>query len=134
EIEFFVSQDGLLPDESQTRLEPLGHFPLSLIVRAGHPLLSDGDAAARYPILRSSWAGLPLPAEIAGHVQGKPNVVEDFGTLAAVTASTDAIWFSSAYAVTEELARGILCELDWLRDREIRIVMYTLARRSLSPH
>ncbi|HEX7858410.1 MAG TPA: LysR family transcriptional regulator [Sphingobium sp.] len=133
EIEFFVSQDGLLHDVSQARIELIGHFPLSLIVRAGHPLLRGDDADARFPILRSSWAGLPLPPEILPHVRGAPNVVEDFGTLAAITASSDAIWFSSAYAVAEELSEGTLCELPRTQRHEVRVVMYTLARRSLSP-
>jgi DNA-binding transcriptional LysR family regulator len=136
EIEFFVSQDGLLPDSAQARIEALGQFPLSLIVRAGHPLLSDDCPGMTFPVVRSSWAGLPLPAEIADHVRGASNVVEDFGTLAMLTASSDAIWFSSAYAVTEELAAGRLRELPLpalVPPREIRVVMYTLARRSPSP-
>ncbi|MFT3964675.1 MAG: LysR family transcriptional regulator [Sphingobium sp.] len=133
EIEFFVSQDGLLHDVSAARIDLLGHFPLSLIVRAGHPLLSGGDPKARFPILRSSWAGLPLPPGIRGNVRGAPNVVEDFGTLAAVTASTDAIWFSSAHAVARELAEGSLRELPMGHGQHVRVVIYTLARRSLSP-
>ncbi|HEX7872826.1 MAG TPA: LysR family transcriptional regulator [Sphingobium sp.] len=133
DIEFFVSQDGLLQDVSQARVDMLGHFPISLIVRAGHPLLAGDDPAARFPLLRSSWAGLPLPTEIRDNVRGAPNVVEDFGTLAAVTASSDAIWFSSPFAVTEELAEGRLCELPGTQRQEVRVVMYTLARRSLSP-
>lgn len=133
EIEFFVSQDGLLHDVSQARVDLLGHFPLSLIVRAGHPLLDAPDSDRRFPILRSSWAGLPLPPAIRDHVQGAPNVVEDFGTLAELTAATDAIWFSSAYAAAQELADGRLCELPQPHRHEVRVVMYTLARRSLSP-
>ncbi len=137
EIEFFVSQDGLIQDVAQARIEPLGLFPLSLIVRAGHPLLSgllaDGRFKGRFPILRSSWAGLPLPPEIVDHVHGSPNVVEDFGTLAATTAASDAVWFSSTYAVAEELEAGTLHELPHQYRQDVRVVMYTLARRTLSP-
>ena len=133
EIEFFVSQDGLLHDTSQARVDLLGQFPISLIVRAGHPLLAAPDGDRRFPILRSSWAGLPLPPEIRDHVAGAPNVVEDFATLAGVTASTDAIWFSSAYAVARELAEGSLCELPQPTRQSVRVVMYTLARRAPSP-
>lgn len=133
EIEFFVSQDGLLHDVSPARVDLLGHFPLSLIVRASHPLLATPEAPGRFPILRSSWSGLPLPAEIRDRVKGSPNVVEDFGTLADITAATDAIWFASAYAVAKELRAGRLCELPQSPHHEVRVVMYTLARRSLSP-
>ncbi|MCE7796709.1 LysR family transcriptional regulator [Sphingobium sufflavum] len=141
EIEFFVSQDGLLPDTSQARIDLLGHFPLCLIVRNGHPLLQgggmgDGQMAERYPVVRSSWAGLPLPPEIAAHVRGAPQVIEDFSSLAGITAATDAIWFSSAFAASEALEAGWLRELprpDGQPAPEVRVVMTSLARRSLSP-
>ena len=136
EIEFFVSQDGLVPNSSQARVEMLGHFPLNLIVRAGHPLLQGGaDPQTLYPVVRSSWAGVPLPAEVQRMVRGDANVIEDFGTLAAITAATDAIWFSSSYAVANELTEGILRELpprDGATPQEVRVVMYSLARRSQS--
>lgn len=136
EIEFFVSQVGLIPDSSQARVELLGHFPLSLIVRPGHPLLQ-GEVSpdALFPVIRSSWTGLPLPPEIQERARGDSNVIEDYGSLAAITAATDAIWFSSAYAVTEELKTGRLRELPRPDDafpRDVRMVMYTLARRSQS--
>jgi DNA-binding transcriptional LysR family regulator len=136
EIEFFVSQSGLIPDSAQARIEPLGHFPLSLIVRPGHPLLR-GDAVpeATFPVMRSSWVGVPLPPEVQTRVRGDANVIEDYGALATITAATEAIWFSSSYAVTEELKTGALCELprpDGAPRQDVRIVMYTLARRSQS--
>lgn len=133
EIEFFVSQDGVIHDVAQARVELLGHFPLSLIVRAGHPLLSGNGGETRFPVLRSSWAGLPLAAEIQEHIYASPNVVEDFGALVSTATATDAIWFSSTYAVTEELNKGLLVELPDQRPQHVRVVMYTLARRSLSP-
>lgn len=133
EIEFFVSQDGVIHDVAQARVEPLGHFPLSLIVRAGHPLLSGNGFVGRFPVLRSSWAGLPLSAEIQDHIYGSPNVVEDFGALVATAAATDAIWFTSTYAVAEEMNEGILVELPHQHAQHVKVMMYTLARRSLSP-
>lgn len=133
EIEFFVSQDGLLADVSTARVDLLGHFPLCLIVRAGHPLLEGLGEGERYPVVRSSWAGLPLPPEALPHVRGAPNVIEDFGVLARVTETSDALWFSSAYAVAEELKARRLCELPGTSAQSVRLVMYTLARRSLSP-
>lgn len=136
EIEFFVSQDGLLPDASQARVELLGLFPLSLIVRPGHPLLGDAGADGTFPVVRSSWAGLPLPRQIEARAREPSNIIEDFGSLSAITKSTDAIWFSSRYAVTGELASGELCELpraEGFEPRDIRVVMYSLERRSQSP-
>jgi DNA-binding transcriptional LysR family regulator len=136
EIEFFVGQEGSVPESPPSRAETLGHFPLSLIVRAGHPLLQGHVPDMTFPIIRSSWAGLPLPSEILGHVRGPANVIEDFGSLSLITATSDAIWFSSSYAVTEELISGRLQELHVSGSgttRAIRVVLYTLARRSQSP-
>jgi DNA-binding transcriptional LysR family regulator len=136
EIEFFVSQDGLLPDTAQARIDLLGNFPLCLIVRAGHPLLHGAPIGTRYPLVRSTWAGLPLPATIRDRVRGTPNIIEDFSALAGITAATDAIWFSSAYAAFEELRTGSLRELPQPADEAqvaVRVVMYTLVRRSVSP-
>lgn len=136
EIEFFVCQEGQMPDSPPSRVETLGHFPLSLIVRAGHPLLHGECPEMSFPVVRSSWTGLPLPAEIEGRVRGAPNVIEDFGSLAAITAATDAIWFSSPYAATEELRAGQLRELPrptHVPPLEVRMVVYTLERRSQSP-
>jgi DNA-binding transcriptional LysR family regulator len=136
EIEFFVSQDGLIPDVSQARVELLGHFPLSLIVRAGHPLLMGACEGRHFPVVRSSWAGLPLPQQVEAWARGPSNIIEDFGSLAAITRDSDAIWFSSRYAVADELRAGELRELprpDGVAPQEIRVVMYSLERRSQSP-
>jgi DNA-binding transcriptional LysR family regulator len=132
ELEFFVSPNRPLHDLAQAHVEFLGEFPLSLIVRAGHPLLSAAEDGAKYPLLRSSWTGMAVPDEIQHRVLDAPNVVEDFSTLARVTASTNAIWLSSVYAIEAELQAGSLVEL--LRARQhIEVNMYSLARRSRSP-
>lgn len=135
-IEFFVTNEGFDFDNPHPRVETLGHFPVGGIVRAGHPLLSETSTEAKYPVVRSSWTGLSLPQSIHAHMLGTPNVVEDFGALAKIAGSSDAIWFSSPYAVPHELRKGTLRELpghgdDWPRD--VGIVMYTLERRSQSP-
>jgi DNA-binding transcriptional LysR family regulator len=132
EIEFFVSSERPLHDLSPVQVEPLGTVPLSIIVRPGHPLLDGGAQEQRYPLLRSTWAGVPLPEEIEPHVLGPPNIVEDFATLAAVTAATDAIWIASAYAIAAELADGSLVELMRV-NRHVEVAVYALARRSRSP-
>jgi DNA-binding transcriptional LysR family regulator len=136
EIEFFVTNEGFAYDSPPPRVEALGQFPVGGIVRAGHPLLGDAAPGAKFPVIRSSWTGLPLPPSIHSRMLGTPNVIEDFGSLARIAASSDAIWFSSPYAVPIELGSGILRELpgaDDDRPREVRILMYTLERRSQSP-
>ncbi len=136
EIEFFVTNEGFAFDNPRPRVEPLGHFPVGGIVRAGHPLLDSAPPDSKYPVIRSSWAGRPLPPSIQARMLGSVNVIEDFGSLAKIASTSDAIWFSSSYAVPIELRTGVLSELprpdeDW--PREVRILMYTLERRSQSP-
>lgn len=132
EIEFFVSPDRPLHDLSQAKVEALGHFPLNLIVRAGHPLTNDRPIERLFPMLRSSWTGVSIPQEIQPHILGKPNVIEDFGVLAGLTASTDAIWLSSTYAIRDEMASGALVEL-WRARQHTEVALYQLKRRSQSP-
>ena len=136
EIEFFVTNEGFAFDSPPPRVETLGHFPVGGIVRAGHPLLAAAPTEAKFPVIRSSWTGVALPQSIRDRMLGLPNVIEDFGSLAKIAGSSDAIWFSSPYAVPMELGAGSLRELpgsgdDW--PREVGILMYTLERRSQSP-
>lgn len=137
EIEFFVTNEGYKFESPPPRVETLGIFPISLIVRAGHPLLASGGAEGqKFPVIRSSWTGMPLPPETFPLMQGMPNVIEDFGSLAEITARSDAIWFSSPYAACQELAAGVLRVLprpEGAPGLEVRILMVTLERRSQSP-
>jgi DNA-binding transcriptional LysR family regulator len=136
EIEFFVTNEGFHFDSPPPRIETLGHFPIGGIVRAGHPLLQGECPDAKFPVVRSSWTGLPLPPEIRDRMQGAVNVIEDFGSLAAITASSDALWFSSTYAITKELDAGLLRELPRSTTeppQHVGVVMYSLERRSQSP-
>jgi DNA-binding transcriptional LysR family regulator len=131
EIEFFVSHrpphDLLLAD-----VEHLASFPHSLVVRAGHPLLRGASEDMRFPLLRASWTGIPVPPEVRDRVLGPPNVIEDFNALTGMTLSTDAMWITSAYAIQKELRSGSLVE--FIRAAEmIDIVLYTLKRRTRSP-
>lgn len=134
DIEFFVTNEGFQFHSPPPRLETLGHFPVGGIVRAGHPLLSGECPGMRFPVVRSSWTGVPVPPEIQARMRGVANVIEDFGALAAITAATDAIWFSSPYSAGEELRAGILCQLPGgAPDATVRVVMCSLERRSQSP-
>ena len=62
-------------------------------------------------------------------------MIEDFGTLAALTGSTNAIWRSSTYAAVAELAGDVLeLPVSSIPGREEhRMVMYSLDRRTQSP-
>jgi DNA-binding transcriptional LysR family regulator len=63
-------------------------------------------------------------------------VIDDFGILAQVAATTDAVWLSSAFAAHQQLRDGLLEELtlpDGSRLGWFRVMMYSLARHSLSP-
>jgi len=136
DIEFFVTNEGFTFDTPQPRMETLGHFPIGFFVRAGHPLLAGDCPGERFPVVRASWTGLPLPPEIQQRMRGAANIIEDFGSLAAITAASDAIWFASTYAVMDELRTGKLHELP--REKQsgphgVDVIMYSLERRSQSP-
>jgi DNA-binding transcriptional LysR family regulator len=135
EIEFFVAAERQIPDTPPVRTETLGSFPLSFIVRPGHPLLLTHDSERRFPVLVSSRIALLLQTDLQKHAEGLPHVIEDFGTLARLTAETDAIWASSIYAVADELRSGTLCELPRAKDaplQEARMMLYSLERRTRS--
>ena len=62
--------------------------------------------------------------------------MEDFETLSAMTAGSDAIWQTSTFAVIDEMRAGLLDELPRASNaqpREARIVMYFMERRTQSP-
>lgn len=135
DIEFFVAAEGQVPDAPPVREEVLGHFPVSLIVGAGHPLLSDPAYDGTFPVLVSSRAGRILPPDLLKLADGPPHVIEDFATLAGMTVASDAIWQSSVYAVGDELAAGVLQELPRAHGAiatDMRIILYSLERRTQS--
>lgn len=132
EIEFFVSPNPPLRDLSQANVALLGIFPLSLIVRAGHPLLTDPSSEAQFPLVRSSWTGVAVPPEFQNRIRGGPNVIEDFGALASLAAATDVLWLSSPSAIKEEISSGTLVELTRAR-QQVELTLYSLQRRAISP-
>jgi DNA-binding transcriptional LysR family regulator len=135
EIEFFVAAAGQIPDTPPVRAETLGSFPLSYIVRAGHPLLHMRGSDRRFPVLVSSRIALLLPTDLQMHAEGLPHVIEDFDVLARLTAQTDAIWATSTHAVVGEVRSGALCELTRAKhapQQELRMMIYSLLRRTRS--
>lgn len=134
DIEFFVSAEGQIPLSPPVRSETLGKFPYGLVVRSGHPLLT-GEADRTFPVLISSGSPVQVPESLSAKLQSPPHVIEDFETLAKVAATTDAVWICSPFAVKDEIRQGTLTELipSPSEVRQMRIVMYSLDRRSQSP-
>ncbi|MXO89902.1 LysR family transcriptional regulator [Pontixanthobacter aquaemixtae] len=129
EIEFFISQEIEFEVGQEIKSAPLGEFPFSAIIRSGHPLCGDPKTTERFPLLRSSWAGMPVPQAIKASVFETPNVVEDFAALAEMVQHTDAIWLSSAYSIQPLIKAGTLVE-HYPSRRRIAINTYSLRRRS----
>lgn len=138
DIEFFVSAEGQVPDAPTVRAETLGHFPFTLIVRADHPLLMENCQDTVFPVLLSSerTGNTAMFDEFDKWAAGPAHMVEDYGTLVALTKTTNAIWVSSAYSVAQDLEAKLLHTLDRLRTgppQTFRMVIYSLDRRSQSP-
>lgn len=138
EIEFFACQDFTIPDSLPIRVDRLGAFPVTLAVRPGHPLLAGEERAGGYPVLVSSYGitpgKLPIPLRYAS--AERMHLFDDFTTLSKVTQATDAIWMTSAPALSQELALGLLVELPWPEGQEpaqFNVAIYSLERRSPSP-
>lgn len=134
DIEFFVSAEGQIPDSPPVRAETLGTFPYGLIVNAAHPLLAGNCGGLNFPLLVSSRSSFQMPEDFRSNVTLPPHVVEDFETLAAITAASDAIWICSPYAVKDEIRQGTLQQLrSSMAPVNMRIVLYSLDRRTQSP-
>lgn len=140
-IEFCIAPDRLIEPPAYLRSALIGCLPLSLLVRSGHPLLLDGaaDDRAGYPLIVSGAIGEPtiLPGHLQGPLSQMPHIVlDDFDILARITERSDAVWLSSASAAHEEIREGRLAELPLGPGQSLgqfKIMMYSLARRSLSP-
>jgi DNA-binding transcriptional LysR family regulator len=133
-----VAPEGLAPDAVPVRNEVLGSYPLDLIVRAGHPLLSEAHHEEKFPLLLSSN---PRDSGVASTGQihpsaGSSHVINDFPLLAQIVRATDAIWLATNFAVLEGIRGGTLRNLPHMNaeiPRWRKIVMYSLRGRSRSP-
>lgn len=139
-IEFFVCAEGQIPQAAPVNSVSLGWFPTSLVVRADHPLLAPETAAARrFPLIVAAQAGgLQQGMEDREpYLPGAPHLVlDDYGALAQIAETSDAIWLSSAFAVADQIRAGRLRLLPDPPDAEtprFRMLLYSLDRRSLSP-
>lgn len=142
EIEFMVCSEWNsawpIPDGLPVRVESLGHFPISLLVRSGHPLLRGQQASKDFPLLVSNPAsvGGQLTVQVRERFAASVQVIEDLHVVHSILQSTNAIWLSSSYAVAAELAAGVFEELplpEDLQPRSFELFMYSLARRTKSP-
>lgn len=141
EIEFMIcsvwNSAWPIPDEMPVRKETLGHFPISLICRSGHPLLQ-AECNRRFPLLITNQAGLhsrttsALREQFAASVQ----LISDLASARSLVRDTDAVWLTSSFAVADDLLGGTLAELPLpadVPDQSFEVCMYSLARRTKSP-
>jgi len=137
EIDFFISAQGRTPFNPRVRAAPLGTFPLSCLVRAGHPALLDDKDEGPYPVLLAGEAGAfeQLSPRLQRLISGPRHIIEDYDILAKILENSDAILISSRFAVQEEMKQGLICELADKRHAPgmIQIMMYSLENKSLSP-
>lgn len=143
EIEFFIGADAVVALDTPVRREELGTFPINLVVRAGHPLLSGPQGDTRYPLLMGILSGnhAPLdrqrvfPDDLEAIVSETTYLVEGFDVLMSITRRSDAIWLTSGFCAFDELQSGELRTLPFGPGpgRDYRLILYSLARRTPSP-
>jgi DNA-binding transcriptional LysR family regulator len=138
EIEFFICPEDPIPMSAPVQSVFIGSFPLSLLVRAKHPLLERLDDTVRYPVLSpGQFRNLDRwPRQCRPYLSGPLHVLEDYGAAARVTEATDAIWLCSTYAASSEMRAGRLREIripGAHKALRFRMMLYSLERRSLSP-
>jgi DNA-binding transcriptional LysR family regulator len=141
QIEFLVCSERLIPDETPVKGTLLGRFPTSLLVRAGHPLLTGPVEGRSFPLITSAvLAEQGVASTAVEFLEGPPHLIlEDHAALLRITETSDAVWLSSSFAVADAIAQGRLAALplpaalQGRADGRFRAMMYHLERRSLSP-
>lgn len=136
-IEFFVSAESGVARDPEVRAEAIGSFPLSFLVRADHPALVDETDEGPYPVLLAGEARTfdHLPHRVNRLISGPRHIVEDYDILVKLTQATDGIMIASTVAAKDEVSRGLMREIDvgGGAQRHMKIMIYSLARRSRSP-
>lgn len=142
EIEFMICSEWNsawpIPEGMPVRIESLGHFPISLIVRTGHPLLDRPPSGGEFTLLVSNPASIKgqLTARLRDQFAVSVQAVNELAALRSLVRKTDAIWLSTAYAVADDLADGVFSQLPLpadLEPRSFEVFMYSLVRRTKSP-
>lgn len=142
-LEFFLGTDGRLPPSrfASVTAVPMGDFPISLMVRKGHPLLDPTSKAqpSNFPLIAAGRFDLTaaFPDYFRPYLTRPISVaVQDCGILARITETSDAVWLDSPFVLSAGAGRGVLEEIRPPEGKErIRLPMtaYSLARRTLSP-
>lgn len=142
EIEFFISAEAFFPEPAHIKSTVLGSFPTAALVRAGHPVLQPGfvaeDGGRFRALISGRVAELPFVSAKVRQLLRKSGtiVAEDLAALEALTKSSDCIWMASPFAALEAIDRGELVVVPTAPDEAspaVRIMFYSLDRRSLSP-
>lgn len=142
ELEFMICSEWKsawpVPDNMSLRTESLGRFPISLIVRKGHPLLGNAPELGEYPLMVSDPASVSgqLTVELRERYAVSVQVIGELSALRSLVRKSDAIWLSSAYAVADDILDGSLEQLPLppnLEPRSFELFMYSLVRRTKSP-
>jgi DNA-binding transcriptional LysR family regulator len=139
ELEFVISAESNVTKATPLMSVYLGSFPMSLIVRADHPLFSAAARADKrdYPVLSPGhFTSDRWPRHYRRYLSGPLHVIDDYGVASRITEITDAIWLSSKFSAALEIRAGRLREIPLSKgQKELRskMMMYSLPRRSLSP-
>lgn len=142
EIEFMIcsgwNSAWPIPEGMPVRRESLGHFPISLIGRKGHPLLGERESQKDFPLLISNHIGFSSQNTMAVRERYATSlqVISDLSAARALVRDTDAIWLTSSFVVADDLVEGTLVELPLpteIEDRSFEIFMYSLVRRTKAP-
>ena len=140
EIELVVTIEHAMMKAAPLKSQFLGWFPLSLIVRTGHPLLNGSHThqQCNFPLLSPGhFSSIDRwPASLRRYLSGPLHVIEDYGVASRITELSDAIWLSSTFAAMFEIRSGRLAEIEPPKNQKsfrFKMMMYSLDRRSLSP-
>ena len=142
EIEFFISAEAFFPEPAHIKSSVLGSFPTAALVRAGHPiLLADFDREAG-PAFRALVSGRAaelhfVPASVRPLLSKSGTIiVEDPQVLETLAKTSDGIWLTSPFVALKAIASGDLVVVPCSPEEAsppVRIMFYSLDRRSLSP-
>jgi len=144
-IEFCICSVGHVSISDKVSMTPLATLPLSLYVRAGHPLAVSTPSPReilKYPLLsgnmpRQSSATLKSAAGLRPGEALPPLVTcDDFLALKSAALQSDAVLMASYATVAAELEAGSLVELSqnpFSKTDSTQLKIISLAGRTLSP-
>jgi len=142
EIEFMICSEWNsawpIPDGMPVRKESLGHFPMTLVGRKGHPLLENRSDERGFPLLISNRVGISSQTTtiVRDRLASSLQIISDLTAARVLVRETDAIWLTSSFVVADDLVDGALVELPVpaeVEDQSFEVFMYSLVRRTKSP-